>query len=112
MIKYRVIHLVVHLGWVDLDFQCSTVIPVLFGPMGIWQDGLSSKARRCKQIKVNLSEVHKQVNHPVHFLIVAEAATAADPPVELALSDWIQALLIAASYKREIKEVVEQGRIV
>ena len=35
--------------------------------------------------------------------------TAADPATatsELTLSDWIQALLIAASYKREIKEVV------
>ena len=39
------------------------------------------------------------------YFLVAEAATAAEP-VELNLSDWIRALLIAASYKREIKEVV------
>ena len=35
--------------------------------------------------------------------IAADPATAIP---ELTLSDWIQALLIAASYKREIKEVV------
>ena len=41
------------------------------------------------------------------FFTAADPATAASKEsAELTLSDWIQALLIAASYKREIKEVV------
>ena len=47
---YRVIHLVEHLGWVDLDFECSTVCPILLRLMGIWQ----KRARRWNtQIKIN-----------------------------------------------------------
>ena len=38
--KYRVAHLVVNLGWVDMDFECSTVCPILLGLMGIWQKRL------------------------------------------------------------------------
>ena len=38
-----------------------------------------------------------------------DAASAAAKPAELSLSDWIQALLIAASYKRELKEVVRES---
>ena len=38
--------------------------------------------------------------------IAADPATAIP---ELTLSDWIQALLIAASYKRELKEVVRES---
>ena len=37
---YRVAHLVADLGWLDLDFECSTVCPILPGLMGIWQKGL------------------------------------------------------------------------
>ena len=29
------------LGWVDLDFDRSTVCPILTGQMGIWQKQLS-----------------------------------------------------------------------
>ena len=50
------------------------------------------------------SHLHNFKTSTKYFFIVAEAAKAAEP-VELPLSDWIQALLIAASYKREIKEV-------
>ena len=38
-----------------------------------------------------------------------DAESAAAKPAELSLSDWIQALLIAASYKRELKEVVKES---
>ena len=61
-------HLVLHLGWQDLDFHCSAVCPILHGLMGIWQKGLSSWARRWMiQIKVNPTKVHDQINHPVVF---------------------------------------------
>ena len=33
------------LGFVDLDFECSTVCPILPGRMGIWQKRLGSWAR-------------------------------------------------------------------
>ena len=42
---YRVSHLLVDLGWVDLDFECSAVCPILPGLMGIWQKWLGSYAR-------------------------------------------------------------------
>ena len=31
-------HLLVHLGWVDLCFECSAVCPILPGLMVIWQE--------------------------------------------------------------------------
>ena len=34
---YRVSHLLVDLGWVDLEFECSTVCLILPGLMRIWQ---------------------------------------------------------------------------
>ena len=61
---YRVIHLVV--GCVNLNFECSTVCPILPGLMGIWQKRLGRWARLWNtQIKVNQTQVHKHVNHPV-----------------------------------------------
>ena len=42
---YRVIHLLRDLGWVDFDFSCSSVCPVLLGLMGIGQKWLCSWAR-------------------------------------------------------------------
>ena len=67
----RGINLVVHLGWVWLDFQYSVVCPVFLGLTqgglrGIWQKSLSSWARRWNiQINFNLTELHDQMNHPV-----------------------------------------------
>ena len=42
---YRVTHLLANLGWVVMDFDCSTVCPILLGLVGIWQKWLSSWAR-------------------------------------------------------------------
>ena len=40
---WRVTHLQANLGWVDLDFGCSTVCPILLGLVEIWQKRLSSR---------------------------------------------------------------------
>ena len=37
------------LGFVDLDFECSTVFPTLLGRLGIWQKQPSSRARWWKK---------------------------------------------------------------
>ena len=41
-INNRVFYLLRHLGWVDLDFGCSTVCQILLGLMGIWHKRLAS----------------------------------------------------------------------
>ena len=41
-IIYRVAHLVENLGWVDLNFDYSTVCLILPGLMGVWQKRLGS----------------------------------------------------------------------
>ena len=42
------------LGFVDLDFEFSTVCPTLLGQMGVWQKQLGSWARWWRtEIKVN-----------------------------------------------------------
>ena len=43
-----VFHLLVHLGWVDLSFDCSTVCLILLWLMGIWQNQLGNWARTSK----------------------------------------------------------------
>ena len=54
------------LGLVDLNFECSTVCPLLPWLMGTWQKRLGRWARRQNtQIKVNPTQVHDQMNHPV-----------------------------------------------
>ena len=46
------------LGFVDLDFECSTVCPTLPGLMGIWQKRLGSWERWWDtEIKVNPTQV-------------------------------------------------------
>ena len=63
---YRVAHLVADLGWVDLDFECSTVCPILPGLMGIRQMGLGKYARWWNtEIQVNPAQVRDQMGHPV-----------------------------------------------
>ena len=42
---YRVTHLLANLGWVDIDFGCSTLCLILPGLMGNWQNWLSSWVR-------------------------------------------------------------------
>ena len=51
------------LGFVDLDFECSTVCPTLLGLMGIWQKGLGSLWYT--KIKVKPTQVHKLMGNPV-----------------------------------------------
>ena len=54
------------LGWVDLNFECSIFCPILPGLMGIWQKRLGRRARWWNtQIKVNSTQVHKQMEHPL-----------------------------------------------
>ena len=40
--KYRVTKVVGDMGWVDFDFGCYTVFPILLGQMGIWQNPLGN----------------------------------------------------------------------
>ena len=54
------------LGFVDFDFECSTVCPTLLGLMGIWQKRLGSWARWWNtEIKVNPTQVSAHLGHPV-----------------------------------------------
>ena len=54
------------LGFVDLNFECSTVCPILLGLMGICHKRLGRCARRWNiQIKVNPTQVYDQLGHPV-----------------------------------------------
>ena len=65
---YRGIYRVMHLGWVELDFECSNIWLILLGPTGIWQNRLSSWARWWKiQFKFNPTQVHGQIGHPVEI---------------------------------------------
>ena len=43
--KYRVTHLLANLGWVDLDFDCSTVCLILLQLVGIWPEAAEQLAR-------------------------------------------------------------------
>ena len=64
--NYRVAHLVANLGWVDLNFDYSTVCLILPGLMGVWQKRLGSWARWWNsQIQVNQTQVRDQTGHPV-----------------------------------------------
>ena len=61
-------HLVTNLGWVDLNFDYSTVCLILPGLMGVWQKRLGSWARWWNsQIQVNRTQVRDQMGHPVHI---------------------------------------------
>ena len=54
------------LGYVDLDFECSTVCPILLGLTGIWQKQLGSWASWWNtEIKVNPTQVRQEMGHPV-----------------------------------------------
>ena len=51
---------------VEIDFECSTVCPILPGLMGIWQKGLGSYAIWWNtKIKVSPTHVYEQMGHPV-----------------------------------------------
>ena len=63
--NYRVAHLVADVGWVDLDFECSTVWPILPGLMGIRQKGLGKWVRLWNtEIQVSPTQVRDQMGHP------------------------------------------------
>ena len=47
---YRVTHLLANLGWVDLNFDCSTVCPILPGLVGIWQKRLGKMVEHPKSM--------------------------------------------------------------
>ena len=54
------------LGFVDLDFECSTVCRTLLGLMGIWQKQLGSWATWWNtEIKVIPTQVHEDMGRPV-----------------------------------------------
>ena len=38
--KYRVWQAVVHLGWVDINFECSTTCLIQLGKFEAWEKGL------------------------------------------------------------------------
>ena len=81
---YRVIHLLGEdLGWVDFDFSCSTICPILLRLLGIWQNRLGSWARLWNtQIKVNPTKVLGQLNHPVEpsVLHIFDSGLSVHPP--------------------------------
>ena len=52
------------LGFVDLDFECSTVCPTLLGLMGIWQKWLG-KMVEIKVKLVNPTQVYEHMGRPV-----------------------------------------------
>ena len=71
---YRVAHLVANLGWVDLNFDYSTVCLILPGLMGVWQKRLGSWARWWNsQIQMNPTQVRDQMGHPVHTVVNGQA---------------------------------------
>ena len=56
------------LGFVDLNFECSTVCPTLLGLLGIWQKRLGSWARWWnREIKVNPTQVYEDMGRPVLY---------------------------------------------
>ena len=50
-------------SWADLDFECSTVCPILLGLMGMCQKRLQDGGTA--QIKVNPTQVRQEMGHPV-----------------------------------------------
>ena len=55
------------LGWYDVDFECSTVCPILRGLMGIWQRRLVNWARWWNpEIKLNPTQVYEHMGRPVY----------------------------------------------
>ena len=65
-VVYRVIHLVVHLGWVDFDLDvppsfpaAQPFLPNFYQPMQNWADSGTLK------IRVNPTQVDDEMNHPV-----------------------------------------------
>ena len=55
------------LGFIYLDFECSTLCLTLLGLMGIWQKWLSSWARWWStELKVKPTQVYEHMRHPVY----------------------------------------------
>ena len=63
---YRAAHLLADLSWVDLDFECSIICPVLLELLGIWQQRLDKCAIWWNfETKIDPTEVRDQMGHPV-----------------------------------------------
>ena len=64
---YRVAHQVADIGWVDLDFECSTVCPTLLGLTEILQKRLDKVCAGWwnTEIKVNQTKVLNPIEHLV-----------------------------------------------
>ena len=61
--------MVADLGWVDLDFEFSTVCPILPWLMGIQQKGLGKWARWWNtEIQDSPTQVRDQMCHPVTLI--------------------------------------------
>ena len=63
---YRVTHLLANLGWVDLDLECSTILPSCSAssancPSAQAEGGTS-------KIKVNPTQICQKMCHPVLWL--------------------------------------------
>ena len=55
------------MGFVDLNFDCSSICLTLLGLMGIWQKWLVSWARWWNtEIKVNPTQVYEHMVSPEH----------------------------------------------
>ena len=69
---HRMNHHLADLGWVDLDFECSTACLILLGLVGVWQKLMGSWTRWWNTlIKVKPTQVHEQMGHPVHVSLRA-----------------------------------------
>ena len=91
---YRVAHLVADLGWVDLDFEWSSVCPIVPWLMGIWLKELH-EWERClnTDIQVKPSQVSDQMGHPVVWMhptsLYPRTTGSLEAFLLLAASSWL-----------------------
>ena len=96
---YRVFHPLVDLGWDDLDFECSTVCPILPGLKGIWQKRLGSWARWWNtEIKVNPTQVYE---HMGRLVLISALILRSRSPYSVGL---IHEVLRGVEVERELVE--------
>ena len=63
------------LGWVDINFECSTVCLILPGLVGIWQKHLGKMVEHPNQSQP--TQVNERMGHPVVDLICLTATAPA-----------------------------------
>ena len=61
--SYRASYALVDWGWIDLNFECSTVCSILLGLMGFWQKRLGKMGATPKSKSTKI-QVHVQRGHP------------------------------------------------